>query len=86
VENLGNIQKVLSSAFRTVEDGFGYYGLTGNYPALVRYRQAVIGTWPQWLARRGDAQGMPWERMTRLLQFYALPEARVVHSVYAAKP
>jgi len=71
---------------RKLKGHFGYYGLTGNYPALMRYRQAVIGTWRQWLARRGDPQGMPWERMTRLLQFYCLPEARVVHSVYAAKP
>ena len=71
---------------RKLKGHFGYYGITGNYQALVRYRQAVIGTWRQWLARRGDSQGMPWERMTRLLQFYCLPEARVVHSVYAAKP
>jgi retron-type reverse transcriptase len=27
-----------------------------------------------------------WERMHRLLQFYYLPNARIVHSVYAAKP
>ena len=27
---------------RKLKGHFGYYGITGNYPALVRYRQAVI--------------------------------------------
>lgn len=71
---------------RKLKGHFGYYGITGNYEALTRYRQEVIRIWRRWLARRGDPQGMPWERMTRLLRFYYLPNARVVHSVYAAKP
>jgi RNA-directed DNA polymerase len=65
---------------------FGYYGITGNYDALARYRWEVVRVWRKWLARRGDPQGMPWARLNRLLQFYDLPAARVVHSVYAAKP
>jgi group II intron reverse transcriptase/maturase len=71
---------------RKLKGHFGYYGLTGNYDALARYRREVLRVWRKWLARRGDPQGMPWTRLNRLLQFYYLPEARVVHSVYAAKP
>ena len=71
---------------RKLKGHFGYYGITGNYEALDRYREAVIGIWRKWLARRGDPQGMTWERLTCLLQFFYLPEARVVHSIYAAKP
>ena len=71
---------------RKLKGHFGYYGITGNYDALWRYKQAVIGIWRKWLARRGDPQGMPWTRMRRLLAFYYLPPPRVVHSVYAAKP
>jgi RNA-directed DNA polymerase len=71
---------------RKLKGHFGYYGLTGNYPALQRFRWKVIELWRKWLARRGDPQGMPWERMHRLLEFFYLPEARVVHSVSAAKP
>jgi hypothetical protein len=44
--------------------------------------QAIQGN----LARRGDPTGISWERMNRLLDFYHLPGARVVHSIYAAKP
>jgi group II intron reverse transcriptase/maturase len=71
---------------RKLKGHFGYYGITGNYDALARFRNEVIRLWRKWLARRGDPQGMPWERMRRLLAFYYLPEARVAHSIYAAKP
>lgn len=71
---------------RKLKGHFGYYGITGNYEALARYRDEVIRRWRKWLARRGDPKGMTWERMNRLLQFYYLPTARVVHSRHAAKP
>ena len=71
---------------RKLKGHFGYYGITGNGQALRRYRREVIRAWRKCLARRGDPQGMPWERMNRLLAFFYLPEARVVHSIYAAKP
>ena len=65
---------------------FGYYGITGNFAALKRFRWHVIRVWRKCLARRGDPRGMSWERMNRLLNFFYLPEARVVHSIYAVKP
>jgi len=71
---------------RKLKGHFGYYGITGNSAALQRYRWEVIKVWRKWLARRGDPQGMTWERMNRLLAFFCLPQARVVHSIYAAKP
>lgn len=71
---------------RKLKGHFGYYGITGNYEALARYRDEVIRHWRKWLARRGDPKGMTWEGMKRLLQFYSLPTARVVHSRHAAKP
>ena len=49
---------------RKLKGHFGYYGITGNYEALARYRREVIRVWRKWLARRGDPQGMSWERMT----------------------
>jgi group II intron reverse transcriptase/maturase len=71
---------------RKLKGHFGYYGITGNYVSLLRFRREVIGIWRKWLARRGDPQGMSWQRMRRLLDFFYIPEARVVHSIYAAKP
>ena len=71
---------------RKFKGHFGYYGITGNYQALQRFRWEVIGIWRKWLARRGDPKGMSWERMRKLLDFFYIPAARVVHSVYAANP
>jgi group II intron reverse transcriptase/maturase len=65
---------------------YGYYGITGNFESLQRFRWEVIKTWRRWLARRGGPKGMPWERLNRLLALFYLPEARVMHSIYAAKP
>ena len=63
---------------------FGYYGITGNSRSLQAFRWRVIHIWRHWLNRRTRSQGnMPWERMTRLLQFWYLPPARVVHSTFA---
>ena len=70
---------------RKLNGHFGYFGITGNSAALQQYRREVIRIWRRWLARRGDPKGMPWDRMNRLLAFFYLPEARVVHSIYAAK-
>ena len=71
---------------RKLKGHFGYYGLTGNYESLQRFRGDVIKIWRQWLARRGDPKGMTWERMHKLLNFFYIPEARVIHSIFAAKP
>jgi len=71
---------------RKLKGHFGYYGITGNIQALQRFRWEVIGIWRKWLARRGDPKGMTWERMHKLLDFFYLPEARVVHSIYSANP
>ena len=58
---------------------YAYYGITGNYRALARYRRLVARMWRYWLARRSQ-RGKPWTRFTRLLEQYPLPAARVVHS------
>lgn len=71
---------------RKLKGHFGYYGLTGNYRSLLWFREGVIKIWRKWLARRGDPKGMSWKRMHKLLKSFYLPEARVVHSISAAKP
>jgi RNA-directed DNA polymerase len=66
---------------------FAYYGITGNHLWLRKFRQGVQRAWQKWLHRRSrSSTDMPWDRFNRLLQRYRLPPARVVHSIYAAKP
>ncbi len=81
-----SLLKQVEQLGRKLKGHFGYYGITGNFTSLQRFRWEVIKIWRKWLARRGDPQGMTWERMNRLLDLFYLPEARVVHSIYAAKP
>ncbi len=59
-----------------------YFGITGNSRMLQKLRNVVTAVWRKWLARR-RAGPLSWDRFTRVLERYPLPNARVVHSVYA---
>jgi len=65
---------------------FAYYGITGNFRWLSRYVEGVKRIWHKWLNRRGGKSSMIWDKFNLLLDHYPLPAARVVHSIYAAKP
>lgn len=60
-----------------------YYGITGNARALERLRWWVQRDWLKWLRNRSHkGRRRDWAWMSRILQLYPLPQARVVHSVY----
>ena len=62
---------------------YGYFGITGNFEALHRFRDAVRRVWRRWLSRRsGDYGAMAWTHFAAVWQCYPLPPARVVHSEY----
>jgi len=61
----------------------GYYGITGNFEALHRFRELVRFAWRKWLARRSRSKGMPWPRMERLLEQYPLPQPRIAKPWHA---
>ena len=62
---------------------YAYFGITGNFEALHRFRDAVRRLWRRWLSRRsGDYSTMAWDYFAAVLQYYPLPPAQVVHSVY----
>ncbi len=62
---------------------YGYYGITGNFRQLAKFRQAVIRVWRYWLNRRDRSDAVTWERMHHLLNFWYIPPPRVVHSAFA---
>lgn len=61
---------------------YAYYGITGNWEALRRFKVAVRRTWRKWLNRRSQKARMWWPKFNRLLERYPLPEPVVVHSIY----
>lgn len=70
---------------RKLRGHFAYYGITGNYDTLSRFRYAVTRVWRKWLGRRKRAGPISWSRFAQLLERYPLPAAVVVHSVYRAE-
>jgi RNA-directed DNA polymerase len=74
------------SLARKLRGHYGFYGITGNADALDRFRYEVVGTWFQWIRRRGRRR-MSWEHFLKVLQRFPLPSAVAVHSVLrSAKP
>jgi group II intron reverse transcriptase/maturase len=73
---------------RKLEGHYAYYGITGSGPSLNQVRTEAIKLWHKWLRRRSrESQAMTWERMNQLLkELFVFPYARVVHSIYNAKP
>ena len=58
-----------------------YYEITGNSPAIARYRYEVLGIWRKWLLRRWRAWRVPWDWFRQLLVRYPVPYLRAIHSV-----
>lgn len=56
---------------------FGYFGITGNYEALHRFREGVRRAWRKWLDRRSNRARMSWDKMSKLLRRYPLPQPRI---------
>jgi RNA-directed DNA polymerase len=66
---------------------FGYFGITGNFGALERFRHEVLLAWRKWLQRRSQRANISWDRMNALLKRYPLPPARLMRpQLRAANP
>jgi RNA-directed DNA polymerase len=63
---------------RKLRGHYAYFGITGNFAAISRLLHAVKHAWRRALARRSQ-QRLPWAKMNRVLERYALPAPRIVH-------
>ena len=63
---------------------YGYYGITGNFASLHRFREAARRIWRQRLARRSRGRPISWDQFQRLSKRYGLPPARVVHRLMSS--
>jgi group II intron reverse transcriptase/maturase len=64
-----------------------YYGVSGNYEALRRFREAARRAWRRWLDRRSHKARMDWKRFGKLLKRYPLPRPQLTAAwVNAANP
>ena len=66
---------------------YNYYGITGNIRSLRQFFWRVKRTWHYWLNRRSRERCLTWERFElSVLENCPLPEPRIYHSCYSAKP
>ena len=72
---------------RKLRGHYAYYGVTGNFRALLRYYDEVRRIWRKWLSRRNN-RGLNWERMQTIVEVFPFPRPRIVHSALrtAANP
>ena len=69
-------QKILNAKLR---GHYQYYGRPTNFRCLVKFAQAVRGTWRKWLARR-SGRGLSWQRFDRIHARYPLLRPRITHA------
>jgi len=69
---------------RKVLGHFGYFGITGNFEAIRRFRDEAARRWSVWLNRRSQKARMPWDRMHKLVERYPLPPARITRPYSAS--
>ena len=58
---------------------YAYFGVTGNFLALSRFRHAVRLLWRKWLLRR--SRRMTSKRLDDVLEHYKLPNPTIVVSL-----
>lgn len=82
-----SISDQASALARKLRGHCEYYGITGNSPALARFRYEMLKIWRKWLNRRSQRR-KPWDWFNRLVERIRFPSAVCVHSVLrpAANP
>ena len=58
---------------------YAYYGITSNGKRLQWYADQAARIWQKWLSRRTRNGSIHWERFSKVLQRFPLPEPRIVH-------
>lgn len=58
---------------------YAYYGISGNYDALKRFKYEVHRRWHKWLNRRNRQRELLWSQFNTMLGRYPLPDPRIVH-------
>jgi len=61
---------------------YQYYGVSENYRSIERYYKATIRMVMKWMNRSSQKRGMNWEGFTEYLEYYPLPQPKIVYSFY----
>ncbi len=59
-----------------------YYGVSGNYSSVARFRYLAARAVFKWLNRRSQRRSYNWEEFLRYLEKHPLPQVRIYHNLY----
>jgi group II intron reverse transcriptase/maturase len=60
---------------------YNYFGVIGNYGAIMAVYHWTKMAWKYWLGRRGGKRRLTWERFEAILVTFPLPTPRIVHNI-----
>lgn len=64
---------------------FRYYGVSGNFRSMARYRWEAVRLIMKWLNRRSQKKSFNWETFRRYMEKYPLPKPAIYHNFYDLK-
>jgi RNA-directed DNA polymerase len=77
-----SIEEQHAALNRRVRGHFNYFGVSGNYPSLMRLVEATKRAWYKWLRRRSQRARLNWERFTDMLRWWPLPRPRITVRIW----
>jgi hypothetical protein len=77
-----SIEDQHAALHRRVRGHCNYFGVSGNYPSLMRLVEATKRAWYKWLRRRSQRTRLNWERFTEMLRWWPLPRPRITVRIW----
>lgn len=65
---------------------YNYYGLSGNYEALVKFYRLAMRLAYKWINRRSQRKSFSYARYRRFMRYSPLPKPKIYHSIYMTSP
>ena len=67
---------------RKVKGHYAYYGVNGNYNALVSFYKYIKYTWYRILRKRGQRRKIKYEKFLRIWKYIDIPEPRIYVNIW----
>lgn len=62
---------------------FQYFGVSGNYRDISKFKFQVVKSSFKWLNRRSQKKSYTWEEFNYIMKLYKIPNAKICVDLYA---
>jgi group II intron reverse transcriptase/maturase len=83
--NLMPLQELWKILRAKLTGHFRYYGVSGNFRSMARYRWEAVRLIMKWQNRRSQKKSFNWETFCRYMEKYPLPKPAIYHNFYDLK-